>query len=274
MTLQAGTHPVNSGSRRGCARTVPTFGVLADAVNADPALKPSDKCVLLALYRFGRFKGECFPAVATLASSAGVSDRTVRRCLGRLQEAGYISTRPTADNPTGRVIQCLWLADPKRHPVRRTEGQEALSRTSSPGAVSRTGGPTNPSGKNPEKKEAGRGERQETPAPAQTPPGPARTAVAALARKLGAAAQPPRRPSSTLPAAGAAFLPSTPGVRGATGTAAAFSPLPRRSRDEELQRFRAWVAHQADQTDISRGGYGGGTQGDVERTSGCMRQTS
>ena len=106
----------------------PTFSILSHDILADRAISRSGKLLLLALLKFARQKGECYPALATLARAAGVSESTARRHLARLVEAGLLSIRPTKANPTGRVIVLDFARDPARHPALRVSDRQGALR--------------------------------------------------------------------------------------------------------------------------------------------------
>ncbi|GBD22997.1 hypothetical protein HRbin29_00647 [bacterium HR29] len=56
-----------------------------------PDLTANQRLVLVALLRFADERGECFPAVATLASRTGLSERTVQRTLRELEKLGLVA---------------------------------------------------------------------------------------------------------------------------------------------------------------------------------------
>jgi hypothetical protein len=255
--LHRATTP-GKGDRRRCAPRAWEVRLPAGGCEGWRALAGGELRMMLALESYARSKAVCWPGNAALASDCSCSEREVRRRLEALQAAGWIvriqDRRGRLQSRAG--IALLRRLSPDLPVVKAgTAAAELLAlvdavkaeRATAPTdrAVHATHGPRRPpeSGKTQQReKEAGRGERQETPAPARAP---ARTAVAALARELGAAAQPPRRPATAPSTPGAAF-PSTGGpARGATGQTAAFVPMPRRSRDEALQQFREWAARRA-----------------------------
>jgi hypothetical protein len=101
-----------------------TYSVLSHVILADSSISQASKLILLALLKFARQKGECFPALATLGRAAGISESTVRRHLDKLVEAGLLSIRPTKSNPTGRVIVLDFTHDPARHPALRVSNRQ------------------------------------------------------------------------------------------------------------------------------------------------------
>lgn len=95
------------------------FAMLGRGILERKDLSPTAKVVLAALLLYGRRTGRCFPAEATIAQAAGVSDRTVRRTLPELVRLGLIAVESTRENPTGRSIVLLWTRDPALHPQPR-----------------------------------------------------------------------------------------------------------------------------------------------------------
>lgn len=71
-------------------RNVP-FVMVTKAVLKDRTLKASDKSVysVLCMYADNR-TSDCFPLRKTIMEDAGVSDKTLRNSLRKLQEKGYI----------------------------------------------------------------------------------------------------------------------------------------------------------------------------------------
>jgi hypothetical protein len=79
----------------------------------------------------------CYPSVATIANAAGVSERTVRRALSEMDEAGLINIVPADDNPTSRRIELLWLQAGFRRPIDRA-GEAPARLTGRTKVVTRT----------------------------------------------------------------------------------------------------------------------------------------
>jgi len=77
-----------------------------DEIIANPNLTAAAKLVAVALIRqWAWFKDSCFPSDQTIASKIGMSPGHVQRCLGELEQAGYIRRERT---PGCRVIWLLW----------------------------------------------------------------------------------------------------------------------------------------------------------------------
>ena len=79
-------------------------------------LRPVTKLVLLGIANHDG-DGGSWPAVSTLARYAGVSERTVQRCLRELEQAGHITTLHQAGGGESLRADCR----PNRylvHPVR------------------------------------------------------------------------------------------------------------------------------------------------------------
>ena len=94
-------------------QTVP-FAIIPHDVAADPRLSPTDLRVLAALLYYARQDPSCYPSDASLAARVHRHPGTVRRCLKRLEDLGYIRrefVQATPANPTGRTIY-LVFTDP------------------------------------------------------------------------------------------------------------------------------------------------------------------
>ena len=90
------------------------FAALPHDIAADPRLSPTDLRVLAALLYYARQDPSCYPSDASLAARVHRHPGTVRRCLKRLEDLGYIRrefVQATPANPTGRLIH-LTCAEP------------------------------------------------------------------------------------------------------------------------------------------------------------------
>ena len=77
-----------------------------DEIIANPNLTAAAKLVAVCLIRqWAWFKDSCFPSDQTIASKIGMSPGHVQRCLGELEQAGYIRRERT---PRCRIIWLLW----------------------------------------------------------------------------------------------------------------------------------------------------------------------
>lgn len=56
-------------------------------------LPPTQKLVLIALADQANDKGECWPGATSISKRTGLSDRTIRRAMRDLEDAGYLRTR-------------------------------------------------------------------------------------------------------------------------------------------------------------------------------------
>ena len=80
-----------------------------DVIIADPNLTAAAKLVAVTLIRqWAWFKDSCFPSDQTIAAKIGMSPGHVQRCLGELEQAGYIRRERT---PRCRIIWLLWRLD-------------------------------------------------------------------------------------------------------------------------------------------------------------------
>ena len=83
------------------------FAALPHDIAADPRLSPTDLRVLAALLYYARQDPSCYPSDASIAARVHRHPGTVRRCLKRLEDLGYIRrefVQATPANPTGRLI--------------------------------------------------------------------------------------------------------------------------------------------------------------------------
>lgn len=79
-------------------RSVP-FTMVTKAVLDDETLKASDKAVYAVLCMYADNKtSECYPQRTTLMKKAGLSDKTLRKCISTLSQRGYIKV----EHRTGR----------------------------------------------------------------------------------------------------------------------------------------------------------------------------
>jgi Helix-turn-helix domain len=131
------------------------FAALPHDIAADPRLSPTDLRVLAALLYYARQDPSCYPSDASIAARVHRHPGTVRRCLKRLEDLGYIRrefVQATPANPTGRLIHLTctepdWprpemVPIPKRRctptPERRCTPTPERRRTSTPCADERT----------------------------------------------------------------------------------------------------------------------------------------
>ena len=88
-------------------KTQPPFAAIPHDIAADPRLSPTDLRVLAALLYYARQDPSCYPSDASIAARVHRHPGTVRRCLKRLEDLGYIRrefVQATPANPTGRLI--------------------------------------------------------------------------------------------------------------------------------------------------------------------------
>src|SRR5512135_127134 len=88
------------------------FAALPHDIAADPRLSPTDLRVLAALLYYARQDPRCYPSDAALAARVHRHPGTVRRCLKRLEDLGYIRrefVQATPANPTGCLISMTFL---------------------------------------------------------------------------------------------------------------------------------------------------------------------
>ena len=99
------------------------FAALPHDIAADPRLSPTDLRVLAALLYYARQDPSCYPSDASLAARVHRHPGTVRRCLKRLEDLGYIRrefVQATPANPTGRLIHLTCPAPDWPRPVSDT----------------------------------------------------------------------------------------------------------------------------------------------------------
>jgi hypothetical protein len=87
------------------------FAALPHAIAGRPDITPTEKAVLLALLFWSKAKSTCWPSDASIGARIGRSVGTVQRALRRLEALGLIVRQKTADNPTGRLIVLVWVAE-------------------------------------------------------------------------------------------------------------------------------------------------------------------
>ena len=88
------------------------FAALPHDIAADPRLSPTDLRVLAALLYYARQNPSCYPSDASIAARVHRHPGTVRRCLKRLENLGYIRrefVQATPANPTGRLIYMTFM---------------------------------------------------------------------------------------------------------------------------------------------------------------------
>jgi DNA-binding MarR family transcriptional regulator len=90
------------------------FAALPHAIAGRPDITPTEKAVLLALLFWAKAKAICWPSDASIGARIGRSVGTVQRALRRLEVLGLIVRQKTADNPTGRLIVLVWVAERQR----------------------------------------------------------------------------------------------------------------------------------------------------------------
>ncbi|MBV8265137.1 MAG: helix-turn-helix domain-containing protein, partial [Planctomycetaceae bacterium] len=117
-------------------------------VAADPRLTPTDLRVIAALLYYACSKPMCYPSDAGIAERVHKHPGTVRRCLKRIEDLGYIRREfvtATPDNPTGRLIH-LTFTEPgwarpttqRDAPERRRAPVPERRRTSTPCAAAQS----------------------------------------------------------------------------------------------------------------------------------------
>ena len=117
--------------------TVGPFAALPHDIAADPRLSPTDLRVLAALLYYARQDPSCYPSDASIAARVHRHPGTVRRCLKRLEDLGYIRrefVQATPANPTGRLIHLTFTAPDWSRPASGCCTQRASRYTPSAGA--------------------------------------------------------------------------------------------------------------------------------------------
>lgn len=66
------------------------FGIVSHSVMTDPELSLSAKGIYSILSVYANKQRTCYPSIATLADTAGISCRTVDRCISELKLKKYI----------------------------------------------------------------------------------------------------------------------------------------------------------------------------------------
>lgn len=93
-------------------RSVP-FTIVANAVLKDKSLKAADKSVYATLCMYADNRtAEAWPSRSTLMDMAGVSDKTLRNSLDRLEERGYISIKMRRGLDGSQLSNLYVLLDP------------------------------------------------------------------------------------------------------------------------------------------------------------------
>jgi hypothetical protein len=126
--------------------TAVPFAALPHDIAADPRLRPTDLRVLAALLYYARQEPSCYPSDAALAARVHRHPGTVRRCLKRLEDLGYIRREfvpATPANPTGRLISMTfrepdWPRPTPDLPEHRCAPTPERRRTPTPRADERT----------------------------------------------------------------------------------------------------------------------------------------
>ncbi|MBV8316025.1 MAG: helix-turn-helix domain-containing protein, partial [Planctomycetaceae bacterium] len=125
--------------------TAVPFAALPHDIAADPRLRPTDLRLLAALLYYARQQPSCYPSDAALAARVHRHPGTVRRCLKRLEDLGYIRREfvpATPANPTGRLISLTfrepdWPRPTPDLPARRCAPTPERRRTPTPRADER-----------------------------------------------------------------------------------------------------------------------------------------
>ena len=143
---RATTRPAPTGRDHAAPtkRQVAPFAMLPHDVAADSRLTPTDLRVLAALLYYACSKPTCYPSDAGIADRVHRHPGTVRRCLKRLEELGYIRREfvpATPANPTGRLIHLSFTAPgwarPEVTPERRCAPTPARCCAPTPCAAAR-----------------------------------------------------------------------------------------------------------------------------------------
>jgi hypothetical protein len=112
------------------------------SVLADDGLTRNDWRVFVALALHANTLGEARPSQTALAAMAGLSRRTVRRSLDRLDARGHVFTDDRGGgNRAARYVLAGFVDDPSGAPVRPTG---AVNRRTSAPKAARVGAPVRP----------------------------------------------------------------------------------------------------------------------------------
>lgn len=86
------TSKIDGAERKQAAATAASFKFdMIDAMMVDDRLHPSDFKVGVALLQFQNSQtGELYPSQAALAETTGIAERTIRACLTKLRETGWL----------------------------------------------------------------------------------------------------------------------------------------------------------------------------------------
>jgi len=106
------------------------FAAVPHDVAADPRLTPTDVRTIAALLYYACSKPTCYPSDAGIADRVHRHPGTVRRCLKRLEDLGYIRREfvpATPANPTGRLIHLRFTAPDWPRPCGTPERQRTPS---------------------------------------------------------------------------------------------------------------------------------------------------
>jgi hypothetical protein len=87
------------------------FAALPHTIAGRPDVSPTEKAVLLALLFWAKAKAVCWPSDASIGARIGRSVGTVQRALRRLESLGLVVRHKTTENPTGRLIVLVWVAE-------------------------------------------------------------------------------------------------------------------------------------------------------------------
>jgi DNA-binding transcriptional ArsR family regulator len=96
----------------GESRTQPLRFEWEQALRRDPYLVMGEKGMALLVATWADLDGgSCFPSIETLARSAGYRQRSVRKIIARLRDAGWLRIEPRSGKSNG-----YRLTIPKRRP--------------------------------------------------------------------------------------------------------------------------------------------------------------
>jgi hypothetical protein len=130
----ASAHCAGEAPPQAKGRVAP-FAALPHAIGSDTRLSATARVLALALLSYARDRDRCHPSNAGLAAYVGCSTATIKRALGELEAAGRIRAsygRPSADNPTGRVIALVWREDQATLPEYRPRPAPRVADAPSP----------------------------------------------------------------------------------------------------------------------------------------------